>query len=354
MNVSDFLNANAYPVAGQNARCKYLNKGSQITLAALTTEYNFFTAPLGNPFTSNFVIPFSGDNVFFLKKLALYCDISDVTITGTIFGELMQSFLEIWVNDRQQYKGSLIKFLNFGWQNIDAAVAGEVSVSVFEEREKVFVNPIIINSTANIRFRLHMNAAAVAALVGANLFLVMTGFQFDKLKQFEYDELMSNQFQRLDFDMYDIQLAVAAANNYQLFANPNRSEELFSKVLPLSESETFQVEAIQVIFSEHAGAVAPNHNLWFPRKENRLSVYLNDVSFWDSYISKALCYYGDYVPAAVNNRLSIWRRDVLETPILIPAKSNNSVVLQQPASTTPAATQPFLVSFEGEITRRVA
>lgn len=353
MNVTDFLNANAYPGAGQNARCKYLNKGSTVTLAALTTEYNFFTAPLANPFTSNFVIPFSGDNVFFLKKLAIFCDISDATILGTVFGNLMQSFLEIWVNDRQQYKISLIKLLNFGWQNIDTAVAGEVSVSNFEEREKVFVNPIIINSTANIRFRLHMNAAAVAALVGANLMLVMTGFQFDKLKQFEFDDMQANQFQRLDFDMYDIQLAVATANNYQLFANPNRSEELFSKVLPLAESETFQVESIQVIFSDHA-AVAPNHNLWFPSRQKRLSVYLNDVSFWDSYISKALSYYGDYLVAAVNNRLSVWRRELLETPILIPAKSNNSVVLQQPASTTPVATQPFLVSFEGEITRRVA
>lgn len=354
MNVTDFLNANAYPVTGQNARCKFLNKGSDVTVAAATLEYNFFAAPLANPIASNFQIPFSGDNVFFVKKLAMYSDVLDTTVTGVIYAALMQSFLEIWINDRQQFKISLIKLLNFGWQNIGIAPAPLAQFyQGFEKREKVFVNPIIINSTANMRFRLHLNAAAATALDTKHLKLVMWGFQFDKLQQFEYNELQDNQFQRLDFDMYDIVPNVVAVNTYQFFANGNKSEELFSKILPLSESETFQVESMRVVFTDH-NTVAPEQSLWFTRRENLLTVTLNDVLYWNSYISKSLCYYGDYLTALVNNRLSLWQNDVLETPILIPAKSNNQVTLLQPASVTPVVDSLIMLSFDGEITRRVA
>lgn len=354
MNVSQFLNAQAYPGAGQNARAKWVNKGSQITVAALTPEYNFFAAPLANPFTSNFQIPFSGDNVFFLKKMAAYIDTLDTALTGTIFNNIMQCFVEIWVNDRMQYKVSLAKIINFGFEDTLLLAGAGTTWNDLWKNEKTLVNPIVINSTANVRFRLHLNAAANAALVGNLITFVMTGFQFDKLSEFEYNDLQDNQFQRIDFDMYEIQPVVAAANNYQFFANSNQNEELFSKTLPLSESENFQVEAIQLLFSDQ-NVVAADHSLWYPRRFNRLTISLNDILYYDSYMHKALSYYGAYVAAGVSDhRLVLNQKDILETPIMIPAKSNNSVILQQPASVTPVAAQLVMLSFEGEITRRVA
>ena len=353
MNVADFLNRNAYPQPGQNARAKYVNKASEVTVAAATQEYNPFTAVPASLFAANLVLPFSGDNVFFLDKLQVLTNAPDPDLSdGAVFDAFMQSFLEITVNDRQLYKTSLISILSFGWQNV-GVTAAQIDYSGMWKACKRFINPIIINATSNVKFRLHLNTAAATALDTYALRVVISGFQFDKLQQFEYNELQGNMFQRIDFDMYDMVTAVAAANTYNFFSTAAKSEELFSKILPLSEQEAFQVESIQVIIPD-VSTDAPDLNLWYPRKTNRLNVKINDVVFYDSYIQDALSYFADYTTAAEDNVLMQQSEDVLKTPIMIPANSNNSVTLAQPASTVPAVGKHIMLRFQGELSRRVA
>ena len=265
---------------------------------------------------------------------------------------LCSRFLKYYVNDRQLYKTSLVNILNFGWQNLGVTDT-DVTYTGRWNTCKKFINPIIINSTSNVKFRLHLNTAAATALDGFTLRTVISGFQFDKLQQFEYNELQGNMFQRIDFDMYDMVAAVAAANTYNFFSNGNKSEELFSKVLPLSQQEAFQVESIQVIMADKSVAT-PDTSLWYPRDTNRLNVKINDIEYFDSYIQDALTYYADYVTAVENNRLTQQKIDVLKTPIAIPANSNNSVTLAQPASTVPAVDKKIMLRFQGELSRRVA
>ena len=95
MNVVDFLNRNAYPRPGQNARAKYLNKAADSTVAAATLEYTPFSAVPASLFAGNLTLPFSGDNVFFLDRLKILTDATDDIIEGAVFNALMQSFLEI-------------------------------------------------------------------------------------------------------------------------------------------------------------------------------------------------------------------------------------------------------------------
>ena len=351
LSISQWLNQNAYPVAGKNARSKYLPKNSQVTIAAGANDYMFFDAALTNPLTANMRLPISGSEVFFVDRISCAYDFTDI-LTGTIYDEIMQSYLLVTVNDRILYKTSLASILNFGHQALGVASA-QIGSSVYNQKEKQFNNPIIINSTSNVQFKLHLTTAAATALDTQFILLTVQGWQFDKLSDFEYNDLQNKQFQRIDWDFYEIQaVTVGAAATYTFFQNTGQADTLYSKLFPLAESEMFQVQAIQVMFSDQ-NTVAPDFSLWFPRMKNRLTINVNDVIYSDGFISKALSFYGKYVTAAENNGLALWQNDVIKTPIIFPAKGNTSVQMLQGADTTPAAGF-VMMRLQGELTRRVA
>ena len=351
MNVSQFLNANAYPGAGRNARVKYLPKESEVAIVAGTEDYLFFNAALTNPLVSNLRLPISGSEIYYVDRIRLLCNIPD-TITATIFAELMQSYLEVTVNDRIQYKTSVASILNFGWQAL-GVTAAQVDSSGLRKVFKQFNNSILINSSSNVQFRLHLNAAAATALDDLDMTLELNVLQFDKLQTGEFDPLGVNRFQKIDFDFYEIQaVTVGAAATYNFFQNTGQSTELYSKLLPMSESEAFQVQSIQLLFSDQ-NTVAPDYSLWYPRMKNRLTIEVDQVKYYDGMIGDALSFYGKYVTAAEDNGLILMQESILKTPIIFPAKGNISVTMQQGAEATPAAGF-VMCRLQGEMNRIVA
>ena len=351
MNPSQFLNANAYPKVGDNARCKYVPQNSEKTITAGILDYFFYNDALSNPLVSNRKLPISGDEVLFVDRLFAFWDVTDAVLASTI-QEVMLSYLEITVNDRQLYKTSLLSLLNFGSQNL-GVTADQIQNSWLRQVEKIFTNPIIINSTSNVQFHLKITDALATALDDQKITLWTECFQFDKLEPYQYDALRGNQFQKIDWDMYVIESIIAGAQNtYELFVNNGQAQNLYSQLLQMSETESMQVQAMQIVFTDD-NTVAPDFNLWYPRTKNRLTIFVNDVKYYDGFIGKSISLWGQYVTAKQDNALSLWQTEVLKVPILFPANSKVQISLLQGADVTPVADSPFMVRLMGEKSRIV-
>lgn len=348
MNVLDLLNHNAYRKPGENVRDKYVWLDATKDIAAGVLDMYYFVDNLSNPLTSNKKFPISSSEIFFVDVLNFRWQGSD-QLTGDDYKGLMKSFLEISVNERTIYKTSLCNILNFGFSNFNAT---DFFNSSYAKNEKEFINSIIINSTANVKFRVHLDSTLATAYDGVGLQLNLGGLQYDKLEPFMYNELKNNMFQRIDFDFYDIQSIVSGSHTYSFFVDANRDENLFSKVLPLSNTEIAHIQSLQVLMSDQDAGNDADFNLWFPRMKNRLTININDVAYYDGMIQNALSFFGNYTQTS-NNRLYLKQKDVIKEPLTIPSNSKNSIQLVQGAETTPQTDELVMLRMQGELIRTV-
>lgn len=370
MNTKDVLNAHLYPVYGQNARRKDIPYYDTLTIAAGQMEYFFFQTPIGNQFLRNTQLPLSGQEVFFLEAFSAYFNVQKDTLAeiNALNEVLQQSYLEISVDNRVIGKYPGLDFINY---LIADTVADQVVVTInfpklvgnrngdgFLGRELPL--PIILNSTSAFSFRWVCTAASATAFDTLNMTLVLHGLQIDKLDSFYWDNLKGNQFQQVPVTYYNtVAITGAAANTYQLFANPAALPTLFSKTFPLSDITTFSCQNIEVFVNQPDVPVDPV-TILNSRLFNTFNVVVDDVERYNANLMNMLSLIAGFGATLTTTPdtdyvtiLHLRQSKTLRVPLEIPANSNVAVTLNQPAASV-GITGEITVVMRGVETRRVA
>jgi len=358
------LNAISSPSFANNARRKYTAKYDQLALATGTLNYIYFDTNVGNQFLRNARFPISGNEVFFVTAFDLYLD---ATLgTTAIFAQLDEifgrSFIEITVNQRQQIKVPLLEVLNFYYNDTTGTANSELTRQRFHSAKRRLLYPIIMNSTSSVQYKLTLSTASATALNGINARLGLYGVQFDKLDTFYYDVWKGSQFQKVDYTMYQTNLvSTANQNTFTLFQPASQAETDFSKLLPLSEIERFDVNALEIGFFPSA-VTSVMSAVFENRRDNVLTVQVEDVELFQGQIKDMLSisnqFTGQYDNTGATILVDQLSRDILrqnltlEIPLTFPSKSNVNITLLQPGSSL-EENDYFVTLLKGVLTRRV-
>ena len=350
LSPDQLLNAIASPNFGQNARRKWTEKKSDATITAGQNIYTFFQDQLNNPFLRNARFPISGNEVFFVTDIGLY--FKGVENEG--FGDsqfaimdeiLARCYLLIKVNDRDQIKLPLLEIANF-WYAEDIANTNNYKRS---KRLRHLLYPIIMNSNAGVSYQIVLNDVVATALDTSLMELRLYGIQFDKLDTFYYDVWKDSKFQRIDYTLYDVhKVETANETTYNLFQNRNALISDYSKFLPLSDIERFDVNAIEFGFFNRAVDITPEA-LFNNRQNNILQIIVEDVEYFNSYLHDCLTF--SQVEDAVT-RYYEYQVLTLKVPITLPAKGNVRITLTQPGGSE-CVEDYFIGTLKGILTRRV-
>lgn len=342
---------------GDNVRLRPALLYDTATIAAGTTIYDFFVNPVLAPALRNKLLPLSGQEVFYLDKLAAYFSVAQTALTANLEEALVKSYLEIKVNEREFLKIPLFEILTL---NLHSTIGNDTESYRVDltNRTKRLQYPIIFNSTANVSVRIVLSANAATALDTGLLRLECTGVKYDKLYSYEFDEIKGRLISRSPYTMYDTNAMWLAAGNTDLFNNRNKPDSDYSKTFPLSTSETFSIEAIETVHFAMATAYATALN---EIRQLRLNIVVDDVEVFDGFTidMATLIQYntGDFTDAAavLTAFASLkYKRGgiVLPEPIIIPGKSTVKVNLSYVAPV--ALTGFYSVALKGTLQRGVA
>ena len=371
MDAKQLLNKYLYPSTNTNVRRKSYPYYDTQAIATGTTQYFFFVTPIGNQFLRNKTLPTAGSEVFFVEAISAYIElkISTLALANAMNELLQQSYLQISVDDRVICKIPGLDFINYLYSD---AWSDQVVVTAVQPRYGGHLNsdgflgrklpiPIILNSTSAFEFKFVTTAAAATAFNGINMKLTLHGLQLDKLESFEWNDLKNNQFQKVPVTYYwtNALIAAGAAGTYQLFANPNAAQNLFSKTFPLSDIVSASIQNIEVFFNQPDTPIEPS-TIWYSRLPNVLNINIDEVDFYNSNLTNLLSLFAGFGVALtttpnldVVNFTNIRQSYTLPVPLEIPANSNVLMSLQQPAASL-GITGELTVALRGVETRRVA
>lgn len=343
---------------GDNVRLKPALLYDTATIAAGTTNYDLFVNPALAAITRNKILPLSGYEVFYLDKVAAFLNISNTALTANLAEAFTRSYLQITVNDREFLKIPLFEILCAHF----TSTIGANTLSYKELltcRSKKLQFPIILNSTSNVQANLVLSANAATALNTGLIRLEFTGVKFDKMSAFNFDEIQGRMISRSPYTMYDSNAIWAAAGSTDLFSTRNKADVDLSKAFPLSDRETFSIEAIETMFFSRSQAF--NTALAELRQTN-LTITVNDVEVFNggSLEMHSLLNYnaGNFTDAddADNTAYTTFEYKrgglILPEPILVPGTAIVKVNLSYVAPV--ALTDFYSVALKGTLQRGVA
>jgi hypothetical protein len=372
MNTKDLLNHYLYPVPGDNIRRSDDPYYDTLTITAGQTEYFFFTTPVGNPFLRNKTFPLAGSEIFFMTGFSAYIslNVDTLALINSMNEVLQQSFLEISIDDRVIGKYPGLDFVNYLYQDTLAdqvvvsagfpKVGGNLNSNRFYGR-LIDNSPIIINSTSAFRFRFVTTAAAATAFAEIPMRLVLHGLQLDKLDSFYWNNLKTfDMFQQIPVTYYNtVVIASGAANTFQLFANPNAAQNLFSKTFPLSDITTFSLQNIEIFVNQPDTPIEPT-TIWNSRITNVFNINIDDVLRYNSDLQNLLSVFAATQVALtttpdldVLTALHVRQSKTLKVPLDFPANSLVGITLQQPVASL-GVTGEITVALRGVENRRLA
>ena len=363
MNTTQLLNAAMYPSGNDNIRRKSFPYFDTQTIAAGQQEYFFFVTPLGNPFLRNKILPVSGSEVFFVKEISMFVNtpINTPALINSLNELLQQSYLQISVDNRVQCKLPGLDFIQY-LLTLNEDATPELLVEQVTNIKRVLPVPILLNSTSNFEFKFVTTAAAATAFDTINIRLVLHGIQLDKLETGFYNALKGNQFQDVTATYYNT-VAIPNGNEqvFQFFANANQAQNLFSKTFPLSAIETMQIQNIEVFINQPDVPIVAN-TIYRNRLQDNLIITVDDIQYYNSNLQDMLSVVAGFAgnitdsaaaTVAYNQFLNVRQSKTLDIPLNIPAQSNVSISLRQPAASL-GITGEITVALRGVETRRVA
>lgn len=363
MNYADVLNATLYPKGNQNARTKEFPYFDTATITAGTLEYFFFVTALGNIFQRNKRLPLSGSEVFMVDEISAYLNTAITTpaLINSLNEMLQQSYLVVSVDNRQVLKIPGMDFIQYSLVMNEDATPERLAYKVETLRRKLPI-PIFMNSTSAFEFKFVTTAAAATAFDTSLFRLVLHGVQVDKLDSFYYDALKNNKFQQISDTYYDTQvIANGNQNTFQFFATPNQAQNLFSKTFPLSQTETFQLQNLEVFINQPDVPIDPL-TIYTSRLQNNLRISVNDVDYYNANLQDCLSVVAGFAgnitdsaaaTTAYNQFMSVRQSKTFKAPLEFPANSNVVITLTQPAGSL-GITGEITVAMRGVTTRVVA
>jgi len=367
LNARDLLNKYLYPGTYQNVRRKSFPYFDTQTITAGVLEYYFFVTNLGNIFLRNKRLPLAGSEVFFIEGITAYIQLNLTTpALVNAFNELMQqSYLLISVDNRVQMKIPGLDFLNYMVTLNEDATPEILSENWYGNGKTQLRNlpiPIIMNSTSAFEFKFVTTAAAATAFNTVPMKLVLHGIQLDKLDSFYWDNLKANKFQQIPVTYYDtIAIPDGTEQTFQFFANPAKAANLFSQTFPLSETQTFSCQNIEVFVNQADTPIVPS-TAFYSRLLNNLQITIDDVNMYNSNLVSMLSMLAGFAgnitdsaaaTTAYNMLTNIRQSKTFKVPIEFPAQSKVNISLTQPATSLPI-TGEITIAMRGVETRRVA
>lgn len=361
MDTLSILNANLYPNQYDNVRRKDTTKYDSVTLATGTLEYYFFTTALGNIYARNTRLPLSGTEVFFITGLSMYLrqNINTVALVNNLNETLLQGYLQISVDNRVQCRLPLADLLQYTVLTSLSATGTAILPQVIPIFRR-FPIPIILNSTSAYEFKLVVPTASATAFNTNVLSLSLYGIQFDKLDSFNWDALKGNMLQRVPVTYYNTQpISTGNETTYTFFTNVGQANNLYSQQFPLSDIVSAEIQNIEIMVSNPDTAIEGT-TLYNSSLQKVLTVFVDDVIVYQGTMQDMLSTIQLFSTTltttpdtTVLSLLHIRQSQTLQIPLIIPAQSKASVVVQQPGSSLPI-TGDVTVMMRGIETRRVA
>lgn len=367
MNAKDLLNKYMYPGYMQNVVRKQTPYFDQLAMVTGTQDYFFFVnAPA--PFVRNKQLPVSGTEVFFIEAISGYPILNHITTAqiDALNELLQQSYLEIYIDNRLAMKIPGLDFVNYqyadAWSDqvvvtaLKTKIGGNLNTDGFLGRKLPI--PLVMNSNSNFTFRLRTTGNAVYN--GIPFKLVLHGLQLDKLQSFEWDDLKNNVLQQIPFTFYETTVIPNGnQNTFPIFQNRAIADNLHSGTFPLSDIETFSIQAMEVFVNQPDVPIDPA-TIWNSRLANELFMQIDDRIYYSGNLVNMLSLvagFGQTLTTTpdldVVNMFEKRQTLILDVPINIPANSKTLISLSQPAGSL-GITGEFTVALRGLITRRVA
>ena len=363
MDTKQILNAMAYPASGQNVRTKDFILYSVQSIASGQNNYPFFQDNLTNIFQRNIKLPQSNSNIFFIEGISMHVptSINTEALTTSLSNILQQSYLEISINSRVILNIPGLDFIQY-LLTINADATPEILFSRFNRNIRKLPYPIMVNGNANISVTWYCNTTGSTDFDGIDFRLNLHVKMFDKLQDFNYDELQNNQFQKINVSLFDTQqVTTANATTYDLFADNTKVKTLINKVFPLSDIETVSIQNIEVFIGQPTTGVTIA-TVFNDRIQNQLVFNLDDVNYYQSDLQNKLSVLtgieGDLTTAGADTIAyasiqDIRQSQLLKIPLNIPSNSKVVMQLLQPASSEAVGSYITTV-LRGISTRRVA
>ncbi len=366
MNITQLLNLATAKPANSNVRRKKSSLFDTVTLATGQTLYRPFTTAPGNIFLRNQPFPLSGQQIFWITSISAYLQtaINSVALYTGLIAALQHSNIEILIDSKQYFKIPLLELLSFNLVNyIGDSAPQNLRVNPVT-RNKNFVLPILINAASNVVVKLNADSGFASAFNGDNLQISFHGILTDILDtELNYNPQQGNSLQDIAFTLYDTQQITSTnATTFNFFSQSEINENDYSGVLPLSATQRFEVQALEVFISGNSGATDLFASVLNQRSTNYMKISVDDVIFYESQLKDFLSLitnsnvvtFNDAAPVLTNLMITdlLYQNTILEIPIILPAQGKVSVQIQQPGSSL-NVNQYMTVLLKGLIKRQV-
>lgn len=324
----------------------------QITFTTGQTVYPVLTAALGDFFSRNKKLPLSGQEIFAIYDIKAYIQklFNTTALQVDLLLLVQQSYLEILVSSKQMLKISLWEILSF---NIADTIGATPAIANVNERliqsNKRLIKPIIFTQSSNVQ----INLVVPSALAAADLNAVKLDFDFDGILSdvldpaFTYVQSSGNDlFEDIAYTLYDtLPIPSANATTFNPFTDGNKAATLFSQVLPLSQDQRFEIQAIELLFGcNNTDQTETLQLVYNNRKHNQFQININNTVFAQMDCKDMISLIAAYpglpfndnagTPVTTNsvNYEVLRQKKILDIPIILPATGNVTVQILQPGS----------------------
>ncbi|MCK6613033.1 MAG: hypothetical protein L6Q47_02255 [Ignavibacteriaceae bacterium] len=370
MNALQVLQQYGFPKGIDNTRIKPVTIYDSKSAASVV---NFFTSAPAL-FVSNKQLPLANDETLLLDRIKIIIGggtgkiYPPANFTSNFFEAFTHSYFEVVVNETQKIKIPLVEILNFNY--CDSIGNNDINFNIRRRSvQKSLQYPIIIYKNSNVSFRAVLSANAVTALTAGSytLNLELSGVKLDFVSPNDLDPVKNQSYEKVSATLYNTVAVSAGATTYNLFTDRTTSENMISKFFPLSESEVFSIEAVEVHYQSRA-TTSILSNVLEEIRQNILKISINSTDFYLSQNDNfnSLIFAGnaqtftDATPTNTNlsqvefydNSPEIYSMGYKGFPIIVPSQTQVSVTLQKPS--TSFLSNFITVMLKGTLERRIS
>ena len=347
MNLVDF----GFPGVMDNARKKEVVYFD--TQGLNSTNVIFFkNNSLG--LSRNKMLPPSGQEIILINGIKANYSGSRSHIGAFLFN----SYLQIVINDVTKLKIPLIEILQADGNYHTIGVGTIMKIYTPLSRIKQLENPIIVNSNSSVDVSIVLDSADSGQTIALELYCT----QYDKLNDYSIDFRQDKNYEKLSYTMYDQNnLNASTGTVYSFFNDPSKAVNLFSKTFPLGESEIFIVKAIELANSFETPQYSADVNITILKK-SVVEIYINETLIFTAPAFKFASLYqrltgafADATPVTTPLTVSEYITNVLvlNTPIIIPSKSNVIAKVTQNGALNFSNSAKNCLMLKGDLIRRV-
>lgn len=345
MNDVNFQNF-GYPKPGDNVRGKPAVIFDSVPFVSGQMEYVLYNSTALGSATRNKALPLSSGEVMFINKIsASWLEYDSLFTAQSAADWLMFYYLQVFINDREVLKIPMALIMDiFDESSLFDVSSAEYSAIGYKRTRshKKFAQPLILNGNDNVVFRISGYGTGIPTYYnGKSLRVTMSGTKYDKLTSFDWDNIKSKQYVKTPYVVYDVNTFADAAQTWRLFTDKTKDLGKRSKVFPLSNDESFVIEAISGHYVSRDETKFP-YLIFSELYKNKLNITINGVEFFDGispdmfnlyeYNTNIAASWGTPDEIALRRSFSdINNFYVLDTPIIVPANAEVVTSLVQPA-----------------------